>query len=138
MSSRQIKHITPHAGFTLVEALLSVALLALVASTVAAPYITGLQSLDGQNDLMLLDSALRSRMEVLVSTDFSSLSAGSEVVTVNGQSYTINWNVVPVDLDGDSNPEPTAKQVTVSVAGVTGRSLTTIMVDNEGSVGKIS
>jgi len=125
-------------GFTLVEALLSVALLALVASTMAAPYIAGLQSLDGQNDLMLLDSVLRSRMEVLASTDFSSLSAGSEVITVNGQSYTINWTVVPVDLDGDGNPEPSARQVTVSLAGVAGRSLTTIRVDNEGSVGKIS
>ena len=138
MNSRQVRSLTPHNGFTLVEALLSVALLALVAGTVAAPYIAGLQSLESQNDLMLLDSALRSRMEVLVSTDFSSLGAGSEVVTVNGQSFTINWNVVPVDLDGDSNPEPTAKQVTVSVADMTGRSLTTIMVDNEGSVGKIS
>ena len=125
-------------GFTLVEALLSVALLALVASTMAAPYITGLQSLDGQNELILFDNALCSRMEVLASSDFSSLSGGSEVVTVNGQSYTISWTVVPADLDGDGNPEPTAKQVTVSVAGVVGRSLTTIRVDNEGSVGKIS
>ena len=125
-------------GFTLIEALLSVALLALVAGTIAAPYITGLQSLDSQNDLMLFDSVLRSRMEALISTDFSALSAGSEVVTVNGQSYTINWNVVPVDLDGDSSPEPTAKQVTVFIAGVPDRSLTTIMVDNEASVGKIS
>jgi hypothetical protein len=87
---------------------------------------------------MLLDSVLRSQMEVLVSTDFSLLSAGSEVVTVNGESYTINWTVVPVDLDGDSNTDPSAKQITISLAGVAGRSLTTIMVDNEGSVGKIS
>ena len=87
-------------GFTLVEALLSVALLALVDTTIAAPYVAGLQSLDGQNDFMLLDSLLCSRMEVLVGTDFSLLSDGSEVVTVNGQSYTIDWTVVPVDLEG--------------------------------------
>ena len=86
---------------------------------------------------MLLDSRLRSRMEVLVSTDFDALAGGSEMITVNGQNFTVNWNVAPIDLDGDTNPEPTAVQVTVSEAGVSGRSLTTIMVDHEGRVGKV-
>jgi prepilin-type N-terminal cleavage/methylation domain-containing protein len=125
-------------GFTLVEVMLSVALLALLASAISTPYISGLKSLNVQADRMLLDSHLRSRMEILVGTDFGSLSSGSEMVTVNGQSFTINWNVVPIDLDGDSNPEPTARQVTVSVAGVSSRTLTTILVNNEGRVGKIS
>ena len=125
-------------GFTLVEALLSVALLALVASTIAAPYIAGLQSLDGQNDRMLLDNALRSRMEVLVSTDFDSLSNGSEVVIVKGANYTISWTVVNLDLNGDATPEPNAVQISVSVSGLPNASLTTIMVNNEGRVGKLS
>jgi hypothetical protein len=87
---------------------------------------------------MLLDSQLRNRMEVLVSTAFGSLSDGSEVVTVNGQNYTINWGVVPIDLDGDATPEPNAVQVTVSITELPDRSLTTILVDNEGRVVKIS
>ena len=125
-------------GFTLVEALLSVALLGLMVTGIATLYVSGLQSLDGQDDRMLLDSELRSRMEVLVSTDFGSLSDDSEVVTVNGQNYTIAWTVVNVDLDGDATLEPNAVQVTVSITELPDRTLTTILVDNEGWVGKIS
>jgi hypothetical protein len=125
-------------GFTLIEAMLSVALLALVAVGISAPYISGFQALDVQADRILFDSALRSRMEVLVGTDFGSLSAGSEVVTVRGQNYTLTWTVVNVDLDGDATPEPSARQVTVSVTELPDRSLTTILVDNEGRIGKIS
>lgn len=127
-----------HNGFTVTEVLFSVILLGIIAMTVTVPYISGFQSLEVQADRMLLDSRLRSRMEVLVGTDFDSLNSGSEVVTVNEQNYTINWNVVPLDLDGDTNPEPTAVQVSVSVAGMSGNSLTTIVVDNEGRIGKIS
>ena len=127
-----------HNGFTVTEVLFSVILLGIIATTITVPYISGFQSLEVQADRMLLDSRLRSRMEVLVGTDFDSLNSGSEVVTVNEQNYTINWNVVPLDLDGDTNPEPTAVQVSVSVAGMSGRSLTTIVVDNEGRIGKIS
>jgi len=121
-------------GFTLVEVLLSVILLGLMVTGISAMYISGLQSLDTQDDRMLLDSHLRSRMEVLVGTDFATLNNGSEVVALNGQNYTINWTIAALDLDGDSNPEPNVKQVTVSVDG---RSLTTIIVDNEGKIGKI-
>ena len=111
-------------GFTLVEVLVSVALLGFMATGISALYLSGFQSLDAQDDRMLLDSRLRSRMEVLVGTDFGTLSNGSEVVGING-------------LNSDSTPEPNAKQVTVSIAGVAGRSLTTIVVDHEGKLGKI-
>jgi Tfp pilus assembly protein PilV len=124
-------------GFTLVEALLSVVLLGLMVTGIASLYVSGLQSLNTRDNYILLDSALRSRMEVLVGTDFASLSPGSEVITVNGQNHTINWSVVSIDLDGDSNPEPNAKQLTVAMTGLSGRTLTTIVVDHEGRVGKI-
>jgi len=137
-TSKNVNPLRTTKGFTLVEALLSVALLGLMVTGIATLYVSGLQSLDGQDDRMLLDSELRSRMEVLVSTDFGALSDDSEVVTVNGQNYTIAWTVVNVDLDGDLTPEPNAKQVTVSITELPDRSLTTILVDNEGRVGKIS
>lgn len=137
-TSKNVNPLRTTKGFTLVEALLSVALLGLMVTGIATLYASGLQSLDGQDDRMLLDSELRSRMEVLVSTDFGALSDDSEVVTVNGQNYTIAWTVVNVDLDGDLTPEPNAKQVTVSITKLPDRSLTTILVDNEGRVGKIS
>jgi len=124
-------------GFTLVEVLVSVILLGFMATGISAMYLSGLRSLDAQNDRMLLDSRLRSRMEVLVGTDFAALSDDSEVVSINGQNYTIEWTVVSIDLDQDGHPESNARQVTVSVAGVSGHSLTTIIVDHEGRLGKI-
>jgi prepilin-type N-terminal cleavage/methylation domain-containing protein len=124
-------------GFTLVEALFAVVLLGIMAIAVSVPYISGFQSLDLQADRMLLDALLRSRVEFLVGTDFGSLSNGSENVTVNGQNYTITWTVSPADLDGDTTPEPNARQVSVSITELPDRSLTTVVVDNEGRIGKI-
>ncbi|MBC8433236.1 MAG: prepilin-type N-terminal cleavage/methylation domain-containing protein [Desulfobacterales bacterium] len=125
-------------GFTLVEALLSVAILGLLAATMGTVYSSANQSLAVQTDHMLLDSKLRSQMEDLIGTPFGTLIGGQENVTINGNNYQIVWTVVLIDLDGDSTPEATAKQVTVSVTGMSGNSLTTIRVDNQDLVGKIS
>ena len=121
-------------GFTLVEALLSIVILGLMASVMTGVYFSGLQALEVQGERMLLDSALRSRMELLLSEKFDQLASGTDTATVTGQNYTITWTVATVDLNGDATPEPTAKQVTVTLEG---RSLTTIVVDNEDRVGKI-
>ena len=138
INQRSINLLKACRGFTLIEALIAVALLAIVAVGISAPFISGFQALDVQAERMLLDSRLRSRMEVLAGTDFGSLNAGSEAITIRGRNYTIAWTVANVDLDGDLTPEPTAKQVTVSVSELPGHALTTIRVDNEGRVGKIS
>ena len=124
-------------GFTLLESLFCVTILALMVLGFSAVYNSGFRSLDAQADRVLLDSRLRGRMEFLVSTSFGALGDGSEVVTINGNNHTITWTVVPVDLNGDSATEPRAKQVTVSVSGFPDRSLTTILVDQEGMLGKI-
>lgn len=126
-------------GFTLVEALLAVAILGLLAATMGTVYSSANQALAVQTDHMLLDSKLRSQMEFLIGTPFGELISGfDDDVDINENSYTIVWTVVLIDLDGDSTPETTAKQVTVSVTGMSGNSLTTIRVDNEDKVGKIS
>ncbi len=125
-------------GFTLVEVLLAVVLMALLATALSTVYSSGFQTLDVQIDRMLLDSELRNRMEVLVGTGFDSLSNGSENVTVNGNTYTLTWTVALADLNNDSIPEPSAKTVTVYISGMPERSLTTIMVDHEDMIGKIS
>ncbi len=125
-------------GFTLVEVIFSVVLLGLIAAGIAYPYTTGLQSVNVMDDRMLFDNFLRSRMEILVSTDFGALSDNSEVITVNGENYTITWTVVNMDINGDEVPETNVKLVTVSVTEMAGLSLSIILVDNEGMVGKIS
>ncbi len=117
---------------------MAVVFLGLLGSAASTVYFSGHQSLDYQADRILLDGRLRSRMEVLISTDFGSLSSGSENVTINGNTYTIDWSVIAVDLDADSITESSAKSITVSVSGMPDRSLTTIIVDHENQVGKIS
>ena len=129
--------VSDHGGFTLLEILFALVIMAMVAVTVSAAYSTGTRALDGQVDLILLDSRLRSRMEMLVSTDFAALAGGTENVTVNGKDFTIDWTVAGVDLNGDGIDEPTARQVTVDVAGMPHHTLTTLVVDTEGQVGKI-
>jgi prepilin-type N-terminal cleavage/methylation domain-containing protein len=124
-------------GFTLVEVSISVVLLGLIASVIMYMYSSAYTVIDEDAIRMPLDGYLRSRMELLAGKAFAELSDGSEIVTVKGQNYTINWSVAPVDLDGDTIPEPTAKQVNLSLAGSANHSLTIILIDHEGLVGKI-
>jgi hypothetical protein len=109
-----------------------------MATAVSALYGSSSKFVGECEDSMLLDIRLRSRMEVLVSTDFSSLTSGSENVTINGKNYTIIWTTADVDLNGDSITELTAKKITVSISGLPGRSLTTVITDNENRIGIIS
>ena len=121
--------------------MLSVVILGLVAATMGTVYSSANQSLAVQTDHMLLDSALRSRMEFLMGTPFDDLDAldGSwKIVPINGNNYQIDTTVGPINLDGIGPDEATARLVTVSVTGMSGNSLTTIRVDHEGDVGKIS
>ena len=93
--------------------------------------------MEEQAERMLLDSKLRSRMELLVGTAFSALNIGSETVTINGTEFTIDWTLASVDLNGDGISEPSAKAVTVSVAGMSERSLSTLLMHHENIIGKI-
>lgn len=121
-------------AFTLVEALISAVVLAFAAVTMVALYFSGMQALEAQGERAVLDGCLRSRMEQLISTKFGQLANGSETVTVDGANHTIQWTVANVDLNGDSIPESDAKQITVTLDN---RSLTTILVDHAGKVGKL-
>jgi Tfp pilus assembly protein PilE len=122
------------AGLTLVEALLSIVIVGLMAGVIATLYASGLQSIDVSAERTLLDSAHRSKMEELLGQEFASITGGSDTVSVNGKNFGITWAVVTVDLDGDTNPEADAKQVTVTLDG---RDLTALAVDNPDEMGKL-
>lgn len=121
-------------GFTFVEALLSIVVLALMASVMTGVYFSGLMTLEVQGNQMLLDSVLRSKMEYLLSQKFDQLANGSETINVKGTDYTLTWTITFVDLDGNLTPETEAKQIALSLEG---RMLTTIVVDHEGVIGKL-
>lgn len=128
---------TPEAkGFTLVEILLTIVTLALLTTAVSAVYVTGFQSTDQQNHGMVLDSALRGQMELLLSKDFATILPDSRSIAVEGTSYTFSCTVSQADLDGDSVPEPTAKRVTMQIDETPERSLSVIVVDHEGKLNK--
>ena len=125
-------------GFTMIEVMLTVVFLGLLATGVTALYSSGARTQEYQAERTLLDSKIRSRMEKLISTDFQSLSNGTENVTVNGKTYTINWSLGPVDLNNDGVNEISAKTVTVSVSEIPDISVVTIVIDHENMIGKIS
>jgi prepilin-type N-terminal cleavage/methylation domain-containing protein len=124
-------------GFTLTEAMMSMVILAVMAMGISMVFFSGLKSLDQQDEHMLLASQLRSQMEWLLSQPFDSISSGSQEITVKSQNHTLTWTVTTVDLNQDAKEEANAKQITVFVAGLTGYSLTTLVVDHEGKVGKL-
>jgi Tfp pilus assembly protein PilV len=123
-----------HSGFTLVEVTLSILFLGIMVMGVSGLYFTAQRSLLDQEHLLPLDSRLRGRMEEIVSRPFAAIAGGSEAITIDGKNYTVTWSVTQPDLDGDAVAEPTAKQITVTVDG---RSLTTLVIDNQGNIGKI-
>ncbi len=124
----------PKKGFTLVETLLSVVILALGAPAIVSLYISGVQAAGVARDGEPLIDYLGSQMEELLSRRFDQINSGSTVITVAGQTYTITWTAVLTDLDEDTVPEPNAKQVTVTLDD---RSLTTLVVDTQGKIGKL-
>ena len=101
---------------------------------VSGLFFAAQRSLEDQARLLPLDSRLRGRMEEVISRPFAAITDGSEAITIGEQNYTVTWTVTQPDLDGDTVAETTAKQVTVSVDG---RSLTTLVIDNQGKIGKI-
>ncbi len=124
------------AGFTLIEALLSVVILGGMAAAVSALYMAGLDTVEAQGDAMLLDSLMRSHMEQLLATPFASLADGNEVVTAGDDSYTLTWTAALTDLDGDSIPEPDAMSIVLTVTE-TGDTLEAIVVDPLDKLGTI-
>jgi len=124
-------------GFTLIEALLSVVLLGLIASGIATLFASGLDAADSQAQRMLLDSALRSRMEAFLGLNYSQLRSLSLLISVDGQTYTMDVAVTSIDLDSDTIVESDAVQLTLSIVEEPACSLTTIIVDDGGAVRKI-
>ncbi|MFH1999397.1 MAG: prepilin-type N-terminal cleavage/methylation domain-containing protein [Planctomycetota bacterium] len=121
-------------GFTLMEALLSALLLALLASGISTLYLSGMKTLDVYTEQRLIESKLRSEMEVVLSKDFAQVASSTYTVTLCGSSYSVELTAELVDLNGDGTPEPNAKQVSLTLEG---RTLSTLIVDHDGAVSKI-
>ena len=107
---------------------------ALMGAVIYGIYFAALLADEAGRSRTLLDSLHRSRMEAVLSEDYANITGGSDTVEVHGETYTVSWAVVNIDMDGDTFPDSVAKQVTVSLDG---RALDAIVVDEAGDVGKI-
>jgi len=121
-------------GATLVEAMLCIVLLGLTAAGISGLYASGLRSIEGGVDTVLLDSRLRSTMEALIARPFADVLAegsGTEVVAIAVGQPALTWIAVPYDLDGDGTEEADAMRITVTAGG---RALSMVVVDHGDSV----
>ena len=118
-------------GFTLVEALLAIATLAMLAGGLAVLYSSGHQALNVQGDETYLCSALRSEMERTMALPFGQLTNAVVALSLAGRPYTSAATVAAFDVDGDGSVESNAVTVTVAISD---RSLTVLRVDNDGRV----
>jgi len=108
------------AGFTLVEVLLALALLFVGVVAAAPMFIFAMKETAAGADLGTVGAAAVDRMELLRSTDFTSLTAGGSLTSgVSGYSdtsnakYTVLWQIV-------DNGTP-ATEKTISVRAVAAR-----------------
>ena len=125
-------------GFTLVEAMLAVATLAIMGLALTSMLVSGRQSIDSLSVSVPLQSALRGKIEELTATAFGQLASGSNTVSITRdgttRSYPIVWVVTAVDMNGDGNPEGSVNHVVVTLAG---KSLEVLLADSQGKVGKL-
>ena len=118
-------------GFTLLEALLSITILAIVAISLSYSFTVGFKANEDKVKNLEKSSYARGMMELINAVDFSMAASGSDTVTVEGETVTRTWTVTPFDMDGDSVPETDANKVTVAVDDVT---LDSIIIDSNGLV----
>lgn len=118
-------------GFTLIESLLSITILAIMSFSISYAFTSGFGASDETVKEIEKLSYARGMMGVINAVDFSMLSNGSDTVTVQGKPFTRSWTVVPYDINGDSVPEIDARKVTVTVDNIT---LQSIVIDSKNLV----
>ena len=129
----------PQSAFTLIEAMLAIAVLGITVAGIAVLYTSGKNASHAQIETLRIQGALRSRAELMMSQPFDSIADSSNTVVIalgGGESrkYGEITTVTLIDLDGDNIPEPDAKQITISLEG---RSTSMIIVDDRELVGKL-
>jgi len=85
-------------GFSLVEALVAIAILSVAMLGTASMLFTGLATSAGSNNRYLAAATSQSRIEQLMNTPFASLASQLTPITTtaNGVDYRIKWRVTTV------------------------------------------
>lgn len=117
-------------GFALVEVLLSIVVLGLTAAAIGQAFVSAHATVNARMERASIDSLMRSRMEMLLASDFSTIADGTQGVVVLGQTLTMSWTAANTDLNGDASPEASARLITITLGG---RTLRCIVTDHRGS-----
>ena len=93
-----ISPLRSNAGFSLIEALIAIAILSVVMLGTASMLFTGLAGSAGSNNRYLAAATAQSRIETLMNTPFASLTNQLTPITTtsNGVSYKTKWRVTTV------------------------------------------
>ena len=122
-----------HRGFTLIEAMLAIATLALLAAGLATLYASGHRAIVIQTEDSMLCSLLRSEMERSVATPFDELTDSETPLTLLGRSCTSIVSKSAVDLDDDGTVDTNAVCITVTIDD---SSLSILRIDSQERIRK--
>jgi prepilin-type N-terminal cleavage/methylation domain-containing protein len=118
-------------GFTLIEALLSSAIIAVCVMAVSAAFYGGLQNLRDEARILEIVNYAEGKMDELIATEFASVVSGTDTVAVQQHTVTMEWSATPYDVDGNTVPESDVKLIVVTIEGV---ELSTLLADTAGEV----
>jgi len=120
-----------HRGFTLIEALLSVTIIAVSVLAVSSAFYGGFQNLDDEAATLEKVNYAAGKLDELIATEFNQVHGGSDFVTVQGEQVSRQWQATPCDVDGNPGVEMDAKLVVVTVDNI---EMATLLVDSAGEV----
>ena len=98
----------PEGGFTLVEALVSVAIALAMMLAVLTMFGTALRVFDSNRDLTVAANLANSKIADFKTKSVAELKAENpktDTVTMGDVQYVRSWTVSDIDIDGDSTPD---------------------------------
>jgi prepilin-type N-terminal cleavage/methylation domain-containing protein len=106
-------------GFTFVEVIVAMFLLALIALSVASLFVFALRNCSAAGDMTEVGVAAAQRMEILRGTDFAALTAGGSLSSnVTGYFDTSRPDCIVRWTISDNTSPPTRKTISVMAVGV--------------------
>jgi prepilin-type N-terminal cleavage/methylation domain-containing protein len=104
----------PEAGFTLIETIISLAIMLVAALGVASLFLHSINLNTGASERAMASAVAQQRIERLRSVSFDALADEDTVVISGGRQYAVEVNVTVLDTDDDDGKD-TLKLIEVEV-----------------------
>lgn len=86
-----------HFGFTLIEVLIALFVLTVVLLSLSAVVVSVMRATVQSEETATATTLMQDKIESLKNASFSSLSSGSDVITLGGITYNRRWDITTVD-----------------------------------------